>query len=233
MERKSQFRVIVAAAVTGAVSALVLGGGILTAVAQQNGKIDILDLVTDRTPKVRVNADEVDHRHLVAQRIDIVDEKGVIRMTLAGELPNPIVDGIQYKRSAPVSGIMLRDDKGNERGGFGFHKSGHALIALDHVNGEAVGMLAASDGSTSIFMGGRGEVVRDPRLGGKIVPMPGSAGPSQLRVSIDENGGQALTLTDMKGRPRLRLHVTDEGHGEIQFLDAEGKVVGRHGPDTQ
>jgi hypothetical protein len=200
----------------------------LTAYAQGGKKFDILDLVTDRAPKVKVNADEVNFERLATRRVDIVDEKGVIRMTLAAELPNPVVDGIEYKRNAPISGIMIRDDKGNERGGIGFHASGRVLLALDHVNGEAVGLAALEDGSTEVFLGGRGEVVRDPRLGGRIVPALGSAG--ELRISIDKKGGQALNMTDRQGRTRLTLHITEEGHGEIRFLDADGKVVGRYGP---
>lgn len=231
--RKDHLKIAAFAAMTGALSTLAVGGGILAAAAQQDGKIDILDLVTDRTPKVKVSADEVDREHLVARRIDIVDEKGVIRMTLAGELPNPVVDGIEYKRSAPVSGIMLRDDKGNERGGFGYHSAGHVLFALDHVNGEAAGMLVLPDGSTGMFLGGRGKVARDSRLDDRIVPLPGSAGPSQVRISIDEKGGQAINLTDKQGRTRLTLNITEEGHGEIRFLDAGGKVVDRFGPETQ
>lgn len=233
MERKSQFKVIIVAAVTGALSTLVLGGGILTAVAQQNGKIDILDFVTSRTPKVKVSADEVTHEHLVVRRIDIVDGKGVIRMTLAGELPNPVVDGIEYKRNGPVSGIILRDDNGNERGGYVFHSAGYPLLTLDHVNGEAVGMAALPDGATGILLAGRGEIVKDPRLDGRIVPAPGSMASSQLRISIDKNGAQEMKLTDKQGRARLTLNVTEKGHGEIRFLDAEGKVVGRYGPEMQ
>ena len=74
-------------------------------------------IIETRDPQLRVET--VDHDRISARRIDIVDEDGTIRMTLAAETPAPIIDGIQYRRAFGVSGLILYDEKGSERGGFG------------------------------------------------------------------------------------------------------------------
>ena len=51
-------------------------------------------LIVDRSPQTRV--ERPDSERITARRIDIVDDKGVIRMTLSGQTPAPIIDGIQY-----------------------------------------------------------------------------------------------------------------------------------------
>ena len=62
-------------------------------------------------------------------------------MTLSGATPPPIIDGIQYKRAFNVAGLILYDDKGSERGGFGTAdvEGGMAVLALDHPAMDAVG----------------------------------------------------------------------------------------------
>jgi len=186
--------------------------------------------VSDRSPEVEVADSEVEAERLVARRIDIVDDEGVIRMTIAGQLPEPVIDGIAYKRNATVSGIMLRDDEGNERGGFGFHeKFGGPILALDHVSGEAAGFAVRKNGTSFMFLGEKGEVKREPALDNRIVP--GGKAPSNMEFQIDENGNQTINLTDQKGRPRLQLAISQKGHGEIRFLDENGEVTDTLAPD--
>ena len=74
-------------------------------------------VILDKTPETRV--EKVDHDRITARRIDIAGDDGVIRMTLAADTPPPIIDGIQYQRAFGVSGLILYDIDGNERGGFG------------------------------------------------------------------------------------------------------------------
>src|SRR5690349_7980409 len=73
--------------------------------------------VQTMTPQTRVN--KVDHERLAVRRIDVVDDKGVIRLVLSAPTPPPIIDGVQYKRAFPVSGLTYYDQQGNERGGLG------------------------------------------------------------------------------------------------------------------
>lgn len=191
--------------------------------------VDILDYVSDRDPEVKV--DQVDMERLRVRRIDIVDENGVIRMTLAAPLPNPVVDGIEYKRSVEVSGIMLRDDKGNERGGFAYNdRLGGPILALDHFNAEATGFSVGKNGQVTMFMGQAPELKREPRLDNRV--LPGQSGPSNISIQMSPEGTPSLVLTDKSGRPRLRFSVADEGYGTIQFLNEEGEVISSITPET-
>ena len=74
-------------------------------------------IVADEAPVTTVES--VDHERITARRIDLVDESGVIRMTLAAPTPSPIIDGLSYQRAFPVAGMVVYDREGSERGGFG------------------------------------------------------------------------------------------------------------------
>lgn len=190
----------------------------------------VIESITDRNPVVRIaNEDEITDR-LIVRRIDVVDSDGVIRATLAGELPNPVVDGIEYRRDRVVSGFMIRDEAGNERGGFGYAEAlGGPIIALDHGGGEAAGMAVRGNGEALLFMGQRGENITDPRLPGHLLP---SNGPSNLFYVMNPDGSQSLSMTDREGNARLRLTVTEDGFGAIEFLDADGNVVSTLAPEA-
>ena len=106
-------------------------------------------IIETETPQVRVEA--IDHDRISARRIDIVDEDGVIRMTLSSDTPAPIIDGIQYRRAFGVSGLILYDENGSERGGFGVADvdGGMAVLALDHPAMDAIGWRVSPDGSVA------------------------------------------------------------------------------------
>lgn len=42
---------------------------------------------------------------------------------------------------------------------------------------------------------------------------------------IGPDGRPSLVLTDDEGRGRVRVTVTEEGYGAIEFVDADGEVV--------
>lgn len=189
----------------------------------------ILDLVETRSPETTV--DEVDMERLRVRRIDVVDEENTIRMTIAGVLPGPIIDGIQYKRSYPVSGIMVRDDKGYERGGFGYNEGLEApIMALDHGTGEGAGFQIRDGRAMMVLAGGR-EEYRSEALDGAILPGGRGKPVAGVQSSVDSEGNATLEMTDSSDRPRIRLRVTDAGHGAIEFLDADGEVVRTLAPE--
>jgi hypothetical protein len=173
----------------------------------------------------------VDQDHLTVHRIDVVDDKGVVRLMIAAPTPDPVIGGKAYHRAFPVSGIVLFDDKGGERGGFGVADvPGSApVLALDHDNMDAIGWKVLPDGSVTFQMNQRPPEEKD--AAGKIVPARRSVTPVLLRVAPD--GTPALTLTDKQERPRVRLTVTAEGFGALEFLDASGKVVETYAPERR
>jgi hypothetical protein len=187
--------------------------------------------ILSRSPQTR--ATKIDHERLTARRIDIVDEDGVIRMTLAAPTPAPIMDGIQYKRTFPVSGLVMYDKNGDERGGFGVAdiEGSATVLAQDHANADAIGWRVSPDGSVKFLINQRPAVQREPALGNAIVPASKTVTRVEMRVSAD--GTPSIGLADKEDRTRLRLTVTAAGYGAIEFLDADGKVVETFAPEAQ
>ncbi|MDX2275580.1 MAG: hypothetical protein NW206_09045 [Hyphomonadaceae bacterium] len=195
--------------------------------AQEQSPESIPEGVVNAHPVVSV--ERVDFETLRARRIDVVDSQGVIRLTLAGELPNPVVDGVEWSRSTPVSGLIVRDDQGNERGGFGFASGPNAVVlALDHNNGEAAGFNTLPDGSANLMLIARPAPTRSAALGDRLIP---GGGPTPVQVSVTPEGAPILVLNDTHDRPRIRIQVSAEGYGMIEFLDADGRVIEQVAPE--
>lgn len=207
-------------AVAAGIALSVVGGA--PSFAQGQDDYDPLDTMTDRNPQLRF--EKLDEERIVTRRIDLVDDEGVVRLTLGAPLPNPVIDGIEYSRSRPVHGLMLRDENGNERGGIAFLDGlkWPALI-LDHEASEAAGLIVQNDGSMQFLMIQPGAEKRDPRVDNRIVPSGG--GPTRLALSVPAKGEPAVELHDENSRPRIRMTLTKEGYGSLQFLSADGKVV--------
>jgi hypothetical protein len=84
---------------------------------------------------------------LRVRALEIVDGHGVIRVRLAAPLPEPVVMGKQVKRDDTVSGVMLYDALGNERGGYVTDNSvGNAFLTLDSNVGQEVTLVAYPNG---------------------------------------------------------------------------------------
>lgn len=63
--------------------------------------------------------------------------------------------------------------------------------------------------------------------------MPGTDAATRIALTVAADGTPAIALADRQDRPRLRLTVTEEGYGAIEFLDAQGKVVQTLAPEAQ
>jgi hypothetical protein len=181
-------------------------------------------IISDESPQLRV--DTVDHERITAKRIDIVGDDGTIRMTLSANTPPPIIDGLQYKRAFDVAGMILYDAKGSERGGFGVADTPAgtaAVLALDHPAMDAAGWRVSPDGSVMFVINQAPPLIREPALGNRLVP--GVESPTRIKLSVAADGTPAIALADAGNQPRVRMTVTGEGYGAIEFLDAAGKVV--------
>lgn len=150
----------------------------------------------------------MDTEHLRARRIDIVDGNGVRRATLSAS------DDHNGERIAPFAGLIIRDSTGKERGGIGVidvPDENRVAWVLDHPGGDAVGTMVTDSGETLW-------VAHDRDADGK----PGNRR-IQMRVAAD--GTPSIGLHDSEGRTRLRLTLTEEGAGAIQFVRADGSVA--------
>jgi len=176
-------------------------------------------IIASRSPETTVATP--DHDRITAQRIDIVDENGVIRMTLSGRTPAPIIDGIQYRRAFNVAGLVLYDDKGSERGGFG---------TADVAGGMAIGWRVSPDGEVAFSINQAPPLLREPALGNRLVP--GVKTSTRIRMVVGADGTPAIALNDKADKTRLRLTVTEEGYGAIEFLNAQGEVIHTLAPEA-
>lgn len=142
-----------AAGAMAVLSILIAGPAVAQDAAPTRPSLEVLErIIETRTPQTRVEAP--DHDRITARRIDIVDADGTIRMTLSGATPAPIIDGIQYKRAFNVAGLILYDDKGSERGGFGTAdvEGGMAVLALDHPAMAAFSLHQAVEAAYACFL---------------------------------------------------------------------------------
>ena len=48
---------------------------------------------------------------------------------------------------------------------------------------------------------------------------------TRIKLSVAADGTPAVALADKADRPRVRMTVTPEGYGAIEFLNAEGEVI--------
>ena len=65
----------------------------------------------------------------------VVDANGTPRVRIAAPLPDPIMLGKRFKRGDAVSGLLLYDAEGNERGGYVTGDEGRDVaLTLDEIN---------------------------------------------------------------------------------------------------
>jgi hypothetical protein len=95
-----------------------------------------------------VQAKSTDENAIVTARgLVIVDDHGKIRLRIGAPLPEPIIMGKRQKRDDSISGILLYDALGNERGGYVTDNSvGNAFMTLDSNIGQEVTLVAYPEG---------------------------------------------------------------------------------------
>ena len=101
--------------------------------------------------------DEVSSRpllvnHIIARKITVTDENGQERVVIGAPLPEPRLVGRQSKRGDAVSGILLFDGSGNERGGYvtGDGPFSSVSLTLDEIGRAAVALWAGQRGEAGL-----------------------------------------------------------------------------------
>ena len=73
------------------------------------------------------------------------------RVRLGAPLPDPMIHGVRYKRSGPISGLIISDADGNERGGYvTSDQFGEAFLSLDSEDEQQVLFLANPKGGVHL-----------------------------------------------------------------------------------
>jgi hypothetical protein len=97
---------------------------------------------------------------LRVREIVVVDANGTPRVRIAAPLPDPIMLGKRSKRGGEVSGILLYDAEGNERGGYVTDEKRNVALTLDEINRAAVHMSVNDRGAMHFGLSnGRGGFV--------------------------------------------------------------------------
>jgi hypothetical protein len=98
---------------------------------------------------------------LRVRQIVVVDDKGTERVGIGAPVLDPI-QGQRQKRQGPVSGIVVLDAKGNERGGYVTSDlSGEVFMSLDSEKGQETLFLANPDGGAHVsIFDGQGNLAR-------------------------------------------------------------------------
>jgi hypothetical protein len=153
------------------------------------GCIALLACVVVLTQRGSVRADS-SPQSLTVKRLAVVDDKGVERIVIAAPLPDILSHGKHFKREGAISGVLIYDPKGNERGGYVTNdgESGGAFLTLDSEDGQVFTAYAnpsGKDGATVSLQSDKGDSVslttyQQPRIqmrqNGKIVEkIPASA----------------------------------------------------------
>jgi hypothetical protein len=88
---------------------------------------------------------------LRVRELAVVDERGTERVLIAAPLPDPMILGQRHNRGGPVSGIIIADATGTERGGYVTAHDGYAnaMLTLDAQGFQTVLLLAEPDGGTT------------------------------------------------------------------------------------
>jgi hypothetical protein len=192
-----------------------------------------------------------------AQRINIVDADGTLRMVISNKdrMHPGVIDGKTLDRPRPVAGMLFFNDEGDEVGGLTFTgreangtRQANADLMFDQLKQDQTIGFSYSEGNGRRTAGFQVWDRSDTRLGdlidklnaaNKIVDkaerdaavakVRAAAPPGPRRVFVGKNADKAATvsLADGDGKPRLTLIVDATGNPRIEFLDPQGKVVAR------
>ncbi|MEA2762685.1 MAG: hypothetical protein QOD47_1969, partial [Gemmatimonadaceae bacterium] len=151
---------------------------VLTRLTLAIGTLGILGLLNGfagpatRLPQPAVAKDSV----LVMRAISVVDSRGVERVRIAAPLPDPIMLGRRFDRGESVSGILIFDSEGNERGGYVTDESRNAALTLDEINRAAVHIGTSDRGEAHVTLsnGRGGYAVLGMRPSGSFMALDGN-----------------------------------------------------------
>jgi len=88
---------------------------------------------------------------LRASELVIVDPKGVERVRIGGDLPDPIINGKRVPRGEKAAGVLLYDGTGQERSGYvTFEPSGNVGLTLDTRRQQVAFFVAGPDSGSAL-----------------------------------------------------------------------------------
>ena len=194
---------------------------------------------------------------ITAQRIDIVDANGTLRMVISNKdrMHPGVMDGKTIDRPRPVAGMLFFNDEGDEVGGLtytgreadGTRRADAGLMFDQLKQDQTIGFTYTesngrrtagfqvwdrADSHLSVLieqLNAANKIQDRTEREAAIAKIRATAPPGPRRLFIGKNGDRAATvsLADANGKPRLTLTVDPTGNPRIEFLDEQGKVVAR------
>ena len=146
-------------------------------------------------------ADEVEH--LRVHRLELVDDKGVVRLSLAQ-------DPKDTERRSRSAGLTVHDATGAERGGFSTFDDGSVVLAMDAPRGvgapmpDRLGLRVDPDGSCSVMLLDNqtravAKLQSDGKGGGGVQVFAWDMEKKQVHVKTDTYAGPQLSTVELGG----------------------------------
>jgi ABC-type amino acid transport substrate-binding protein len=165
-----------------------------------------------------------------AQRINIVDPDGTMRMAIANQAypPELIYRGETYpERSIDgLTGIVFYEDDGDETGGLGVARlrdMNQTMFIFDftHQLTDGIGIMKQEKQDGSGWKAGLFVRDRRPYEPGTVTSTQGTE-----RIWLaNEDQDASLIIADPQGRPRIRIGVDAAGEPAIQIMDEQGELT--------
>jgi hypothetical protein len=188
------------------------------------------------------------------ERINIVEKDGKLRMVISNqERQHPgIVNGKIIKRESPrPPGMIFFNHLGDEMGGFIFGDNGgnghFGSLTWDKVRNDQTMGFRYLESDNGTYQSGL-EMWQQPNIPSDVMLAKYEAASkiadetkrkAAIQALIDNNelttnrlflgkrrdNSTMLLMSDIKGRPRIRMQVTTDGTPKLEFLDEVGKVI--------
>lgn len=193
-------------------------------------------VLTLNTPRALADAEEpVSFKTLQAERIDIVDPDGTLRLAIGNRAHPPAAQyrGKVYERSIDdFVGMVFYEADGDETGGMGVARlrdNAQRAFIFDYTHQitDGVGMINRESEDGERWEAGFFISDRRPYEEGELTS---SQGVERIWLRND-NKDASLVISDPEGRPRIRIGVDENGEPKIQMMDESGAAVFEAGKD--
>jgi hypothetical protein len=198
---------------------------------------------------------------ITVERINVVDANGTLRLVISNkDRQHPgVIGGKMLQRPRPYAGLLFFNDQGDEAGGLTFtgreengRRRANAGLMFDQLGqDQTIGFEYSEEDrqrSAGFKVWDRPEspladivdqvneanAIQDQtQRAAALAKIRASAPQPAQRIFIGKSRDRvaSVLLADAQGHNRLALKVDADGAASIEFLDADGKVVRRVGPD--
>src|SRR6476660_5540728 len=109
--------------------------------------VQVMTIVAMRCATTR----DVQPQSLRVRELVVVDDKGVERVRIGANLPDPVIRGKRVSRGDPATGVMLYDRTGQERGGYvTFERGNQIALTLDNTDVQSALFVAPAEGGVAL-----------------------------------------------------------------------------------